>query len=89
MGMGSRPTAIVPLAAALWLAVGCAAIRNEAPPSQAAAVGRVDVVDATEGFILAEFPSGRMMIGLDKREIGHWVSGDEIRIDSFGRPLFY
>jgi hypothetical protein len=88
MSMNRHPLATVPLAMCLWLAVGCAAIRTEAPAPQAAAVGRVAVIDTTEGFILAEFPTGRMMIGLDKREMGHYVNGGEIRIDSFGRPLF-
>lgn len=88
IGMIRQPVAIVPLALTLWLAVGCAALRTGAPPFQVAATGRVSIVDATEGFILAEFPGGSWrMIALDKREIGRYTTGDPISIDSFGRPL--
>ena len=87
--MNKHLAAIVPLGLTLWLAAGCAALSTEAPPRQPAAVGRIDVIDGHEGFIIAEFPTGRMMIGIDKRDLGRYVSGGEIRIDSFGRPLFY
>lgn len=54
---------------------------------EAAAVGRIEIVEGSEGFIIAEFPKGRMLIGMDKRELWRYQPGDEIRIDSFGRPL--
>ena len=86
--MNKHLSAIVPLALTLWLAAGCAALSTDAPPRQPAAVGRIAVIDGSEGFILAEFPTGPMMISMDKRDLGRYVNGGEIKIDSFGRPLF-
>jgi hypothetical protein len=54
---------------------------------QEAAVGRIVDIDVHHGYLIVEFPNGRMNVSIDKREIGQYIVGDEIRIDSFGRPL--
>ena len=52
-----------------------------------AAVGRITDIDANHGYVIAEFPNGRMFVTIDKRDIGKFIVGDDLRIDSFGRPL--
>ena len=54
---------------------------------QEAAVGRIVDVDANHGYVIAEFPNGRMFVSIDKRDMGKYIVGDDLRIDSFGRPL--
>lgn len=58
----------------------------EDPASREIATGRVVEIDEYHGFLVAEFPSGRLTISVDKRELGRYILGDLIRIDSFGRP---
>ena len=73
------------------LASGCLgagpALTADDPTSREAAVGRVIGIEVFHGYLIAEFPSGRMNVGMDKRELGHYLVGDLIRIDTFGRPL--
>ncbi|MGH7390302.1 MAG: hypothetical protein ACREM3_12720 [Candidatus Rokuibacteriota bacterium] len=69
------------------LAAGCAGSLREAPVPAAAEVGRVEFEVANEGYIVASFPSGSRMIAMDRFQMSRYVPGDEIRIDSFGRPL--
>ena len=57
------------------------------PTSREVAVGRVVEIQVKHGFLIAEFPTRRMFVGMDKRELGSYIVGDEIRIDSVGRPL--
>ena len=73
----------------IFLLGACAAPVAEVPTSQGAAVGRVVDIQVTHGYLIAEFPSGRMYVGMDKRELGWYIVGDQIRIDTFGRPLPY
>ena len=54
---------------------------------QEAAVGRIVDMEFHHGFVVVEFPNGRMNVAMDKREMGRYIVGDELRIDSFGRPL--
>jgi hypothetical protein len=63
------------------------ALAAEDPTSREAAVGRVVGIEVKHGYLIAEFPSGRMFVGMDKRELGRYIVGDQIRIDTFGRPL--
>ena len=75
--------ALIALAAA-----GCGALA--APPadeSRVAAVGRIADMDVNHGYVIAEFPTGRMFVTMDKREMGRYRVGDALRVDSFGRPL--
>lgn len=78
---------IAALVLVLPLLGGCAAGTTPTPSAPAAAVGKVIFLDFADGFIVADFDGRRMVIGLDKREIGSYAPGDEIRIDSAGRPL--
>ncbi len=55
--------------------------------SREAAVGRVVGVEVNHGDLIAEFPDVRMNVAADKRELGWYIVGDQIRIDRFGRPL--
>jgi len=54
---------------------------------QEAAVGRIVDMEYLHSYVVVEFPNGRMNVSIDKREMGQYVVGDEIRVDSFGRPL--
>lgn len=54
---------------------------------QEAAVGRIVFMEYLHGYVVVDFPNGRMNVAMDKREMGQYVAGDDIRIDSFGRPL--
>ena len=75
------------LLASAFLLGSCAAPVAEDPTSREAAAGRVVGIEGKRGYLIAEFPSGRMYVGMDKRELGRYIVGDPIRIDSFGRPL--
>jgi hypothetical protein len=68
---------------------GCGSVMSAGPAAgpPAAAVGRVADIEANHGYIIAEFPNGRMNVSVDKRELYHYRIGDTIRIDSYGRPL--
>ena len=80
--------AIMLLGGTLGSAVaGCALAPAETDDSRVAAVGRITDIDAHHGYAIVEFPSGRMFVTLDKRDIGRFVVGDELRVDSYGRPL--
>lgn len=51
-------------------------------------VGRVVDVIPFHGYVVVEFAgSRRMNVAMDKREMGQYIIGDEIVIDSFGRAL--
>ena len=55
--------------------------------SRVAAVGRITDLDTNHGYAIVEFPNGRMFVNMDKREMGRFIVGDELRVDTFGRPL--
>jgi hypothetical protein len=55
--------------------------------ARVAAVGRIVDLDGNHGYAIVEFPNGRMFVTMDKRDMGKFIVGDELRIDSFGRPL--
>jgi hypothetical protein len=67
----------------LVLLVAAAPVLAAAPPVE---VGQIYVIDVGHSFILAEFPEGRRLINIDRRDLWRYRVGDEIRIDSFGRP---
>ena len=73
----------------LPLCLAACALTAPAPSDDArvAAVGRIVDIDANHGFAIVEFPTHRMFITLDKRDLGKFIVGDEMRVDSFGRPL--
>jgi hypothetical protein len=76
---------------ALALGLLAAAITSAAAsPSdgpEVVAVGRIVFIEVNHGYAVVDFPNGRMNVSMDKRELGQYIPGDEIRIDSFGRPL--
>ena len=67
--------------------VGCTLTAPAPDDARVAAVGRIADLDVNHGYAIVEFPNGRMFVTLDKRDLGKFVVGDELRIDSFGRPL--
>lgn len=77
--------------ALVLLALGVTACASLAPTgsddARVAAVGRITDIDANHGYTIVEFPTGHMFVNLDKRDLGKYVVGDELRIDSYGRPL--
>ncbi len=80
--------AILLLGGALGSAVaGCALAPAGTDDSRVAAVGRITDLDANHGFAIVEFPTGRMFVNIDKRDMGKYIVGDDLRVDSFGRPL--
>ena len=83
---GVRFSVILVVLAAI--SVGCAGPAAVAPDdARVAAVGRITDLDVNHGYAIVEFPNGRMFVTLDKRDLGKYTVGDELRIDSFGRPL--
>ena len=50
-------------------------------------VGRITDLDVNHGYAIVEFPTGRMFVNIDKRDMGKYIVGDDLRIDSYGRPL--
>jgi hypothetical protein len=44
-------------------------------------------MDANHGYAIVEFPDRRMFVHLGKRDMDKYLVGDDLRIDSFGRPL--
>ena len=80
--------AVVLLGGALGSAVaGCALTSTGTDDSRVAAVGRITDLDASHGFAIVEFPTGRMLVTIDKRDLGRYIVGDDLRIDTYGRPL--
>lgn len=69
------------------LGAGVATAPAAQQDGQEAAVGRIVDTVPFHGYVVVEFPNGRMNVAMDKREMGQYIVGDEIRIDSFGRPL--
>ena len=55
--------------------------------SRVAAVGRISDIEVLHGYAIVQFPNGSMNVSMDKRELEQYRVGDEIRIDSYGRPL--
>jgi hypothetical protein len=73
-----------------WVALsvgGCATTASAQDDSRVAAVGRIVELDHHHGYAIVEFPNGRMFVTMDKRDMGKFIVGDDLRIDSFGRPL--
>jgi len=66
---------------------GCALPGAGPDDSRTAAVGRIVDLDANHGYAIVEFPDRRMFVHLGKRDMDKYLIGDDLRIDSFGRPL--
>jgi hypothetical protein len=67
---------------------GCALTAPGLDDSRTAAVGRIVDLDSNHGFAIVEFPPGRrMFVHLGKRDLEKYEVGDDLRVDSYGRPL--
>lgn len=84
-----RTSVIVVLvgAALVGAVAGCALTGADPDDSRTAAVGRIVDLDANHGYAIVEFPDRRMFVHLGKRDMDKYLIGDDLRIDSFGRPL--
>jgi hypothetical protein len=49
-------------------------------------VGRIIDMEYHHGYVVVQFPTRRMYVTMDKREMGQYAVGDEISLDTFGRP---
>jgi hypothetical protein len=66
----------------LLIVVAAGPVLAADPPTE---VGRIYIIDGNESYIIAEFPNGRRLINIDRRNLWRYQVGDEIRVDSFGR----
>lgn len=83
-----RSVIIVLVGGALVGALAGCALNGAGPDdSRTAAVGRIVDLDANHGYAIVEFPDRRMFVHLGKRDMDKYLIGDDLRIDSFGRPL--
>jgi hypothetical protein len=83
-----RSVIIVLVGGALVGALAGCALNGAGPDdSRTAAVGRIVDLDANHGYAIVEFPDRRMFVHLGKRDMDKYLVGDDLRIDSFGRPL--
>ena len=79
---------LLSLGAALALgACGATTATTVDDTSRVAAVGRISDIEVQHGYAIVEFPNGRMNVSMDKRELEQYRIGDQLRIDSYGRPL--
>ena len=83
-----RSVIIVLVGSALVGAVAGCALTDAGPDdSRTAAVGRIVDIDTNHGYAIVEFPERRMFVHLGKRDLDKYLVGDDLRVDSFGRPL--
>ena len=84
------PAALRPLSLGAALALGACASTTTATvddTARVAAVGRISDIEVQHGYAVVEFPNGRMNVSMDKRELEQYRIGDQLRINSYGRPL--
>jgi hypothetical protein len=72
------------IVAVALVAAGCAGV---VAAQTDVTVGRIVDMEPFHGYVVVEFANGRMNVAMDKREMGRYIIGDEIYIDSFGRPV--
>jgi len=89
MGRMTIPLALGPWLPLAALALTACAISAATPvdSSRVAAVGRITDIEAQHGYVVVEFPNGRMNVSVDKRWLERYRIGDQLAIDSYGRPL--
>ncbi len=81
------PLRLLSLGAALALGACASTFATVDDTSRVAAVGRISDIEVLHGYAIVEFPNGRMNVSMDKRELEQYRIGDQLRIDSYGRPL--
>ena len=89
--MNIRRRTIKSIAVVVWLGgtlgsavTGCALAPAGTDDSRVAAVGRITDIDAHHGYAIVEFPTSRTFLNIDKRDLGKYTVGDELRVDSYG-----
>jgi hypothetical protein len=70
--------------AVVLVTAGCVGVAAAQTDSS---VGRIVDFEPFHGYVVVEFQNGRMNVSMDQRQMGQYSIGDEIRVDSFGRPL--
>ncbi len=50
-------------------------------------VGRIVLIDAFDGILVVDFPTGRRVVNVDRRESYRFALGQEIRLDPLGAPV--
>jgi hypothetical protein len=58
-------------------------------PASAAddSVGRIVLIDAFDGILVVDFPTGRRVVNVDRRESYRFALGQEIQLDQRGAPV--
>lgn len=72
------------LALALLIAALVAAPAHSA---EDVGVGLIVLVDTYDGFLLVDFPTGRRLVSVDRREAQRYLPGERIRLDPRGHPV--
>lgn len=68
----------------LWIA---ALVAAPAHAAEDAGVGLIVLVDTYDGFLLVDFPTGRRVVSVDRREAQRYLPGERIRLDPLGHPV--
>ena len=64
------------------------ALLTIAPASAADdSVGRIVLIDAFDGILVVDFPTGRRVVNVDRRDSYRYWLGQEIRLDQRGGPV--
>jgi hypothetical protein len=79
--------ALIPLGAALLLAACAMPTAPVIDKSRVAAVGRITDIEVQHSYLVVQFPNGPMNVSIDKRALERYRVGEELYIDSYGRPL--
>jgi len=83
----TRSLRLLPLGVTLMLAACATPVAPVVDKSRVAAVGRITDIEVQHGYLVVRFPNGPMNVSIDKRALEHYRVGDELYIDSYGRPL--
>ena len=87
ISMLPRALRLLPLGIAFVLAACAMPAAPVDDTSRVAAVGRITDIEVQHGYLVVRFPNGPMNVSVDKRALERYRIGDELRIDSYGRPL--
>ena len=82
-----RALRLLPLGVVFILAACAMPATTVDDTSRVAAVGRISDIEVQHSYLVVQFPNGPMNVSVDKRALERYRIGDELRIDSYGRPL--
>jgi hypothetical protein len=85
--MGKSVAMVLVGGALVGAVAGCGLAASGVDDSRTAAVGRIVDIDTNHGYAIVEFPDRRMFVHLGSRGMDKYFVGDDLRIDSYGRPL--